>query len=95
MRQAKTSAGHKEVLLLCVCESQMCMGQERLALKIRYSVAGQDTRLSPERPGFESRWWNLVVGCTAGCPVTAGLPASRSRQQWLQTSSCLASQDSQ
>ena len=34
----------------------MCMGQERLALKIRYSLAGQDTRLSPERLGFESRW---------------------------------------
>ena len=65
MRQAKTSAGPKEVLLLCGCESQMCMGQERLALKIRYSLAGQDTWLSPERPGLESRWRNLVVSCTA------------------------------
>ena len=61
MRQAKTSAGRKEVLLLCGCESQMCMGQERLALKIRYSLAGQDTRLSPERPGLESRWRNLSM----------------------------------
>ena len=26
---------------------------------IRYSLAGQDTRLSPERPGFESRWRNF------------------------------------
>ena len=27
--------------------------------KIRYSLAGQDTRLSPERPGLESRWRNF------------------------------------
>ena len=29
--------------------------------KIRYSLAGQDTRLSPEAPGFESRWRNCFV----------------------------------
>ena len=28
--------------------------------QIRYSLAGQDTRPSPERPGFESRWRNFV-----------------------------------
>ena len=26
--------------------------------QLRYSLAGQDTRPSPERPGFESRWRN-------------------------------------
>ena len=31
-------------------------------IKIRYSLAGQDTQLSPERPGFASRWRNC---CTA------------------------------
>ena len=35
--------------------------------KIRYSLAGQDTRPSPERPGFESRWRN-------------SLPIARARQ---------------
>ena len=28
-------------------------------INIRYSLAGQDTGPSPERPGFESRWRNL------------------------------------
>ena len=28
-------------------------------MKIRYSLAGQNTRLSPERHGFKSRWRNL------------------------------------
>ena len=27
----------------------------------RYSLAGLDTRLSPERPGFESRWRNMTL----------------------------------
>ena len=29
-------------------------------LQVRYRLAGQDTRLSPERPGFESRWRNIA-----------------------------------
>ena len=29
--------------------------------QIRYSLAGQDTRPSPERPGFESRWRNFLL----------------------------------
>ena len=29
-------------------------------IRIRYSLAGEDTRLSPERPGFESQWRNFV-----------------------------------
>ena len=33
-----------------------------LLTRIRYSLAGQDTRLSPERPGFESRWRKLQNG---------------------------------
>ena len=36
-------------------------------VNIRYSLAGQDTRLSPERPGFESRWRN---SCMHLCPVS-------------------------
>ena len=31
-----------------------------LLTRIRYSLAGQDTQLSPERPGFESRWRNCL-----------------------------------
>ena len=35
--------------------------------ELRYSLAGQDTRPSPERPGFESRWRNLyLVSALAG-----------------------------
>ena len=28
---------------------------------VRYSLAGQDTRPSPERPGFESQWRNIMT----------------------------------
>ena len=33
----------------------------RAHTQLRYSLAGQDTRLSPERPRFESRWRNAFV----------------------------------
>ena len=33
---------------------------------LRYSLAGQDTRLSPERPGFESRWRNAFSALRVG-----------------------------
>ena len=29
--------------------------------QVRYSLAGSDTRPSPERPGFESRWRKICV----------------------------------
>ena len=45
----------------------------RTTSNIRYSLAGQDTRLSPERPGFESRWRNsfphLLSDRLGSCPV--------------------------
>ena len=28
---------------------------------VRYNLAGQDTQLSPERPGFESQWRNFLL----------------------------------
>ena len=37
--------------------------------KIRYSLAGQDTRLSPERPGFESRWRNELLALSGICKL--------------------------
>ena len=39
--------------------------------KIRYSLAGQDTRPSPERPGFESRWrkWHQLAPGWMGPPL--------------------------
>ena len=39
--------------------------------KIRYSLAGQDTRLSPERPGLESRWrkWHQLAPGWMGPPL--------------------------
>ena len=33
--------------------------QRRACIQLRYNPAGYDTRLSPERPGFKSRWWNI------------------------------------
>ena len=30
-------------------------------VNFRYSLAGQDTRPSPERPGFESRWRKILM----------------------------------
>ena len=43
-----------------------------LLTRIRYSLAGQDTRLSPERPGFESRWRNLAATGSPNMPETVG-----------------------
>ena len=43
-----------------------------LLTRIRYSLAGQDTRLSPERPGFESRWRNLAARGSPKIPETVG-----------------------
>ena len=40
---------------------------------IRYSLAGQDTRLSPERPGLESRWRNSLPIAPARQLVAAPL----------------------
>eukprot|EP00973_Karenia_brevis_P074441 10342913-Karenia_brevis.AAC.1 len=34
---------------------------ELLKQHLRYSLAGQDTQLSPEQPGFESRWRNIFI----------------------------------
>ena len=44
-----------------------------LFTRIRYSLAGQDTRLSPERPGFESRWRNSLPIAPARQLVAAPL----------------------
>ena len=40
---------------------------------LRYSLAGQDTRLSPERPGLESRWRNSLPIAPARQLVAAPL----------------------
>ena len=50
------------VLSLIHC-AQTCIVQDNINL--RYSLAGQDTRLSPERPGFESRWRKFGALCWA------------------------------
>ena len=44
-----------------------------LLTRIRYSLAGQDTRLSPERPGLESRWRNSLPIAPARQLVAAPL----------------------
>ena len=36
-------------------------------IRIRYSLAGQDTRPTPERPGFESRWRNVIAVASEYC----------------------------
>ena len=64
-------------------------------VKIRYSLAGQDTRLSPERPGFESQWRKLFWSYALDCLVTAAAAASRSTQPCLRTQLRLAGKDSQ
>ena len=46
----------------------------------RYSLAGQDTRLSPERPGFESRWRNLCMVAVA-VALIALMPMSRMQER--------------
>ena len=48
-----------------------------LLTRIRYSLAGQDTRLSPERPGFESRWRKLQKGTEDAQNVCREYPLSR------------------
>ena len=53
------------------------LGHVRPALKIRYSLAGQDTRLSPERPGLESRWRKLQKGTEDAQKVCREYPLSR------------------
>ena len=66
-----------------------------LITRIRYSLAGQDTRLSPERPGFKSRWRKLFWSYALDCLVTAAAAASRSTQPCLRTQLRLAGKDSQ
>ena len=54
------------VLAIATVHSCCVLSRSLLHCKIRYSLAGQDTRLSPERPGFESRWRNYLPTCCWG-----------------------------
>ncbi len=56
---------------------QMAVPSEKLDLNIRYSLAGQDTRLSPEQPGFESCWQNHnveIAACSYSDPCRSKIP---------------------
>ena len=42
-------------------QTYTCHKLTQTSVRIRYSLAGQDTRLSPERPGLESRWRKFLL----------------------------------
>ena len=44
----------------CSCHAHSSGPGHQSFVVLRYSLAGQDTRLSPERPGLESRWRNFA-----------------------------------
>ena len=69
--------------------SKMDTGLSEIVSEIRYSLAGQDTRPSPERPGFESRWRKLFifVFCAVWLPMTLSMPLW-SRGFEMQKSKC-------
>ena len=59
-------------LSLSACKQFLGAGAQK-SVHLRYSLAGQDTQLSPERPGFESRWRNDLPGLLSrlgGAPHT-------------------------
>ncbi len=56
---------------------QMAVPSEKLELNIRYSRGAYDTRRSPERPEFESRWRNYyveVADCSYSDPCRSKIP---------------------